>query len=83
MNTIYLLDGVDYDWLGGLHALCSEYEVDLWFPDVGEYNIKWELPRAICNRCEAKEACLNFALKTKEKFGMWGGKTPKERVGLL
>jgi WhiB family redox-sensing transcriptional regulator len=42
-------------------------------------------PRAICNACPVREACLEFAL-TMEGYngiGMWGGTTPRERVRIL
>lgn len=38
--------------------------------------------KAICGECPAKQACLAFALEVNERFGVWGGKTEKERARL-
>lgn len=34
---------------------------------------------SICNACEVREECLEYALDTNQLFGIWGGKTAKER----
>lgn len=34
----------------------------------------------ICQRCSVREACLNFAIETQQKYGIWGGLTPDERA---
>jgi WhiB family redox-sensing transcriptional regulator len=34
---------------------------------------------AICNTCPVKQACLDHALNVPEVFGVWGGKTEKQR----
>lgn len=38
--------------------------------------------RSICLGCDARERCLDIAMSTNEKFGMWGGRTPAERQRL-
>ena len=32
--------------------------------------------------CPLLEACLNFALVNNERYGVWGGTTPEERIQL-
>jgi WhiB family redox-sensing transcriptional regulator len=32
-----------------------------------------------CDHCPVKRVCLDTALHNNERFGMWGGTTPKER----
>lgn len=34
---------------------------------------------AICNGCAVVEPCLEYALANFERFGIWGGRTEKER----
>lgn len=34
---------------------------------------------AICGICPVREDCLDHALETNERFGVWGGTTEKER----
>jgi WhiB family redox-sensing transcriptional regulator len=33
----------------------------------------------ICGICPVREDCLDHALETNERFGVWGGTTEKER----
>lgn len=35
---------------------------------------------SICKRCGWKEECLELALVNRETFGVWGGKTARQRV---
>jgi WhiB family redox-sensing transcriptional regulator len=57
-------------------ALCTGQDPDLWFPKA---NGKAAAGRAICARCPAAEACLEWALATAEPSGVWGGLDPDER----
>lgn len=34
---------------------------------------------AICASCPVREECLDHAIATNERFGVWGGLTEKER----
>src|SRR4051794_41635566 len=36
---------------------------------------------AYCNRCEVREQCLEYALRTREPHGMWGGMNEAQRRG--
>ena len=38
--------------------------------------------KALCAQCEVRLDCLNFALRTHEKFGIWGGLSRRERQKL-
>lgn len=35
--------------------------------------------RQICNRCPVKQDCLDWAISTDEKGGIWGGKNEDQR----
>jgi WhiB family redox-sensing transcriptional regulator len=35
--------------------------------------------KAVCDRCQVTEACLQFALETNQQDGIWGGTTEAER----
>ena len=39
--------------------------------------------REICGRCEVRTECLEYALKTRESHGVWGGLNEQERRALL
>ena len=64
-------------------ALCRGYPTDLWFPEVPQGRDYFAHAREVCNECSVKKDCLNFALTfsaDEDKFGMFGGLSPKERL---
>ncbi len=38
--------------------------------------------KTICARCPVRQACLDFAVRTREAHGIWGGLTEVERHSL-
>jgi hypothetical protein len=64
----------DY-WKG---ALCAEIDPELFFPPKGQFS-KGQNPKKICNRCEIKQKCLDYALKDPELRGIWGGTNEPDR----
>lgn len=60
---------------------CRDTDPDLFFP-VGTTGPALEqiaAAKAVCNSCEAKEPCLEFALTTNQDSGVWGGTSEEER----
>ena len=58
-------------------ALCKGHpNQDDFFPDRGRSTV---IARAICKKCQVIEDCLEFAVERKERFGIWGGKSERER----
>ena len=39
--------------------------------------------KAICAMCSVREPCLDFAIRTREQHGIWGGLNEIERKPLL
>jgi len=39
--------------------------------------------KEICGTCPVRETCLEFAIATREKDGVWGGYTARERRRLV
>lgn len=37
------------------------------------------LAKTICNDCPVAKQCLEFALRTLQDYGVWGGRTEDER----
>lgn len=58
-------------------------ETDYWFPDAEEPDEdrkeKTQVAKAICYSCTVKEDCLRYAIENNEIYGIWGGKTSRER----
>lgn len=73
-----LLDLDERPWAA--FASCRGADPDLFFPS-GEGDPRDAL--RICSGCPVKDACLDWALETRVRFGIWGGKTERERRRLL
>lgn len=57
-------------------ALCAQSDPERFFPEKGNSTVA---AKKICNTCDVIDECLSHALENGEKFGIWGGLTPKER----
>lgn len=57
-------------------AACLGVDPDLFFPGLGE---DAEPAKRICAECPIRERCLDDAIERGEKFGVWGGKSERER----
>jgi WhiB family redox-sensing transcriptional regulator len=42
-----------------------------------------EVAKAVCAQCPVREACLAHALSVREKDGVWGGCTERERRRII
>ena len=68
-------------------AACREYDNILFFgAEDGESELERQTREAhaktICNGCPVRQPCLEFAMETNQKYGIWGGYTDKERGSL-
>jgi len=69
------------DWRN--RAACSGYPNTLFFPssdETDERSVK--KAKGICAVCPVMEDCLQYALETNQRSGIWGGTTEKERKSL-
>ena len=57
-------------------AACKESPSVSFFPQTKDEE---RAAIAICTICPVREDCLDHALTTRERFGVWGGLTEKER----
>lgn len=57
-------------------ALCAQTDPDAFFPEIGENPVA---AKAVCRRCPVQIECLTDALAQGDRFGVWGGLSPRER----
>ena len=59
---------------------CRDMDPALFFPvsSVGS-NIDWAPALNACAECPVVEQCLDYALRTDQRFGVWGGTRPNDR----
>jgi WhiB family redox-sensing transcriptional regulator len=62
------------------YAACRREDPDLFFPMNDEAA---EAAMKICSACAVQGECLDWALDTRIKYGIWGGATERDRRRLL
>lgn len=77
MNDPTTLEPLD-DWRED--ALCAQVDTELFFPEKGGST---KGAKATCARCAVTAQCLQFALDNGERYGIWGGKSERERRRLV
>ena len=62
-------------------SACRDTDPDLLFPvgTTGPAIEQIEAAKVVCNECEARQPCLEFALTTNQDSGIWGGTSEEER----
>ena len=70
-QAAWLVEREDWQQQG----LCRGMNPDMFFPQYGGD----PRPAEICQACPVKCQCLDYALRTNQRFGVWGGLTEKER----
>jgi hypothetical protein len=67
------------------HGACRGEDPDLFHPGgtTGTWANDIAAAKAICARCPVIDACLAWALDTREDYGIFGGLTEDERWNLL
>ncbi|MEW1638606.1 WhiB family transcriptional regulator [Streptomyces sp. NPDC093801] len=60
-------------------ALCAETDPEEFFPEKGGTT---RAARTVCMACEVRDECLEAALARRERFGIWGGLSERERLAL-
>ena len=56
---------------------------ELFFFERGNNTKNTIMAKEICNSCPVRKDCLDFAITNRFEYGIWGGKTPKERLLIL
>ena len=61
-------------------ALCAQVDAEMFFPEgQGAHNRE---AKRTCLRCDVRTECLDYAVKHKIAWGIWGGKSDRERRSL-
>jgi WhiB family redox-sensing transcriptional regulator len=59
---------------------CRGLDAAVFYPESEE---EAEVAKEVCDQCGVRSACLEFALSHREKVGVWGGATERERRRIL
>lgn len=61
-------------WMAG--ATCAQIGGDDWFPKHGDLPTA-ERAKQVCRECPVRAQCLEFALRTNQREGIYAGYSPK------
>lgn len=67
------------DWYD--RAACQTVEPELFFP-IGTSGLAHDdvaAAKMICSQCAVQERCREYALETRQVFGVWGGLDEEQR----
>ena len=61
-------------------AACRGIDPDVFYPATDE---EADEAKAVCDQCPVRQLCLEHALASRERDGVWGGLTERERRRLI
>lgn len=59
---------------------CRGLDASIFYPDNDD---DAQVATEVCQQCGVKTVCLEYALNQREKAGVWGGATERERRRIL
>ncbi len=62
------------------HGACKGLNSDMFYPDD---EVSAASAKAVCGSCVVQSACLEHALTLREKAGVWGGATERDRRRII
>lgn len=62
------------------NAACKGLDPEIFYPVSEE---EAEVAKAVCGQCAVQPECLEHALGSRERDGVWGGATEKERRRMI
>jgi len=68
----------NYDWQE--QAYCRPLDPSIFFP---MNEAAQQRAADICGACAVRSECLEYALITKQQYGVWGGTTERQRIKIL
>lgn len=65
-------------------ALCRGKDNEIFFPDeaMPMTGKRIKSAKVMCKACPVSAECLFFAISNDERFGIWGGFSPRERKAI-
>ena len=57
-------------------SLCAQTDPEAFFPEKGGSTRE---AKRVCQSCDVRSECLEYALRHDERFGIWGGLSERER----
>jgi WhiB family redox-sensing transcriptional regulator len=61
-------------------AACRGLDPEIFYPVSDE---EADVAKEVCSECAVRQTCLEHALGARERDGVWGGATEKERRRII
>lgn len=74
----FFIDEEEHAWIR--KAACRGMDPGIFFPQTDQ---EAEQALAVCRICAVQEECLEYAISAKERYGIWGGTTERERRRIM
>ncbi len=75
------------DWEWQVRGACRGLDSSTFFHPENERGPsrarRERLAKEVCARCPVTAECLQWAVRTREPYGVWGGKSTEERSRLI
>lgn len=69
---------MDISWRA--QGACRGLSADIFYPITDDEAVA---AKRVCDECGVQSTCLEFALTVREKDGVWGGATERERRRII
>jgi WhiB family redox-sensing transcriptional regulator len=76
MGDYVSLQDIEWRKLGA----CRGLDAGVFYPEDDE---EADVAKAVCEGCAVRVTCLEYALRSREKAGVWGGATERERRRMI
>jgi WhiB family transcriptional regulator, redox-sensing transcriptional regulator len=63
-------------------AACQGLDPSIFYPDPDD-DLAADPAKSVCAECAVRESCLEYALGFREREGVWGGATERERRRII
>lgn len=57
-------------------GLCAQTDPEIFFPEKGGSTAG---AKRVCQSCDVRSECLDYAIEHQERFGIWGGMSERDR----
>ncbi len=64
-------------------AACRGMDTMIFYPDPECPEEDILSAKSVCEQCPVREACLEYALANRERYGIWGGASERERRRII
>jgi WhiB family redox-sensing transcriptional regulator len=59
---------------------CRGLEASIFYPDD---DVEADVAKSVCAQCGVRSACLEYAISHRERAGVWGGATERDRRRII